>query len=1288
MKKISLFFIAVLSVISVNAQSLSVSLSPYQYPNGYNISVNGGTDGSINVTVANAIGPVTFLWNDSVTMEDRANLAAGTYSVLVTDSLDSTATATVTLTQPAALQPLVVFFEKSNYAGGYNISSFGAANGSITLTVTGGMPPYSYLWNTGAVTKDVSGLSAGTYSVTVTDSLGTTATGSQTLLQPGQPLGVQINSNGGNPCGGASMPMLNAMVSGGTPPYQYQWLREPDFVLAETWSMITATISGTYHVKVKDANLDSAMAVYVVQPSPMMLSAMAGALFYPNNQPFSCDSCDDGRLAVNAYGGTPPYSYLWAGGQTTDTITGLAPSPTPYSVTVTDANGCTAYGSYMLYNMPPPPPPMMLMVYGYTSTFAGTGNVSCDTCSDGSITLSVNGGTMPYSFAWSNGATTQSLTGIDTGFYSVTVTDMMGATSNQSFNIMFYSMPPPPPPMGLMVMGYPSTFPGTGNVSCATCSDGSISLMVNGGMPPYTFDWSNDSITQNISGLDTGYYSVTVTDMVGATTTQGFNITFYSMPPPPPPMGLMVYGYPYMYPGTGNVSCASCFDGSITLSVSGGMPPYSYDWSNDSTTQNISGLDTGYYSVTVMDMMGATATQGFNIMYYSAPPPPSGLTVNVMKSDYAGGYNVSCSSCADGWINLMVSGGMPPYQFWWEDNGMETGANRSNLAAGIYHGRVSSMNGDSAHVYVSLIAPTNQINVQLSANVQGGCNGGPVSGNINAMVMGGTPPYTFQWSGPNGMLPDNWQSISVMQEGTYYVTVTDANNATAQGNVNVFPPSAVNVWAEAVEQYGEAHTGCTVADGTLRIHLQGGQPPYNVNVESGGGKMRDLYSNNNSSQNQATEGFYFSINTSDTLIELDSLGAGWYNVWVNDMSMCGNGSGVELRQAEPPVVTVSGTEYENGYYFSCDTCGDAQMSANVAGGFGAMQYHWFEIPVEHAMMNLKGASLFMSENKDFNVNDLPPAVSTSQTANITNAETLHELLVADELGCVGFTNFTLEKPKPVNAWGFSGNDGAGKWLGTNNETDLILKSNNQEGLRLKSTGNIGIGTSNPQAKLDVNGSAKINGLLNLPLIADQTAALGLTCPVLLGMGVDGNVLGLTPEDECLLSYFNSSQQFWRVNGNFVSWDDDNFIGTTNEMPFRIRTNNQEWVTITTDGRVGINTGNDVNNIPDNYRLAVKGYIIAEDVDVRLFDSWPDYVFNKDYKLPSLFELEKYIDTNKHLPGIPDASTVKEDGIRLGEMSALTMEKVEELTLYMIQMNKENEALKQRVEELEKALQNK
>ncbi len=1194
------------------SQTISVSLSSYQYPNGYNLSANGAGDGSINATVSNAVGPVTFLWNDNAIIEDRENLVAGTYSVLVTDSLDSTATATIILTQPAAIQPLVIIVEKSSYPGGNNVSSFSGTNGSFTVSVTGGLPPYHFLWNDGIVQKDRTNLSAGTYDVIVTDSLGTTAMATQTLWQPAQPLTVQISNNSG-PCMAAGMfPMLNALQNGGTPPYQYQWMRD-NIALPETWNMIMANMPGNYQVLVIDANNNSATADYTLNAPPMMLSAMVNALYYPNMQPFSCESCTDARLVVNAYGGTAPYTYSWsntmlpAWNSDNDSVFNLGTNTMPYQVMVTDANGCTAYGSYTLY-----------------------------------------------------------------------------------------AMPPPPPPAGLIVTGNTSMFPGSGNVSCMACTDGYINLSVSGGTQPYTYNWGNGVTTQNRSNLGTGIYSVIVTDMNGATTTQNFNLMFYA--PPPPPAGLIVTGSTSMYAASGNVSCSGCTDGWINLTVSGGMSPYTYNWGNGVITQNRSNLGAGMYSVTVTDMNGATTTQGFNIIYY-APPTPTALMLNLKKSELPGGYNVSCAGCTDGWITADATGGMPPYNFQWNDGAIMQ--NRYMIGAGEYHVRVVDMLGDSATATVTLLAPSNQLNVQLNANTWGGCNGGPFSGSVNAMVNGGTPPWTYQWSGPNGLLMDTWQSISVWQQGTYSVIVTDANYATAQASITVSAPASVSVQAEAVQQYGENHTGCTVADGVIRIHLQGGQPPYMVRVESNGGKSNDSYNNQNT-QTQNEEGFYYNISTSNTLIEIDSLSANWYNVWVNDMSSCGSGSGVELRQAAPPKVSVSGTEYENGYYFSCDTCHDAQMSAVITGGNGNLSYYWFEIPAEQANLYLKGASLFMSENKDFNMNDLPPAVSTSQTATIQYAETLHGLVVADALGCVGFTNFTLEKPKPANAWGFAGNDGAGKWLGTRDSSDLVLKSNNQPRFQLKSNGDINLPdfTFTPDSLtqfkvlgVDSEGNLKSIYLGPLDPHDDPPANCLLEHPFTkapVGNSVSSTNFAICPNYGNIgIGYYNPQHKLGVLGTGYFSGNVG--IGETDaEAKLHVKQ---------LSGAVGvtafkITSGNSTIAIdvsqpgsPANFRVFGSGDVFARDVRVRadifLDQPPPDYVFEKDYQLMPLPDLEQYLIKHKHLPEIPSAKDVEKDGYSLGNMNILLLKKVEELTLYLIEQQKELSEQQKEIEQLKK-----
>ena len=654
---------------------------------------------------------------------------------------------------------------------------------------------------------------------------------------------------------------------------------------------------------------------------------------------------------------------------------------------------------------------------------------------------------------------------------------------------------------------------------------------------------------------------------------------------------------------------------------------------------------------------------------------------------------------------------------------------------------------------------------------------------------------------------DTWQSIMVWQQGIYSVTVTDANNATAQASINVFPPTSVNVQLEAVQQYGEAHTACTIADGILRIHLQGGQPPYNIDVN----RRQDRKDDYNNMPTPAQNGYYRYFNTSDTLIELDSLEAGWYDVKINDMNQCGSGSGVELHQAEAPRVTVNGTEYENGYYFSCDTCADAQMTAVVTGGNGNMEYYWFETPAEQANMSLKGASLFMKENKDYNTSNLPPAVSTSQTATIVHAETSHGLVVADALGCVGFTNFTLEKPKPVTGWQLKGNTADSlSVIGTVNMEDLRLVTNDtvrmvvkadgevklnayafepgsanelkvlginsagelkltyltasaylpectppitpwvkapyqelgQNNISLCSYENVGIGWFNPTHKLHVDGDMKINSRLGINTDAVQMGNGAYLKVVASGIDdypaefiathtngrawyatTDNNILFSVPKLENggynYLSQTNDAGLFWTDGaGNAGHNESAGFvIGPWGD--------GAKGIKISASGSVGIGTSplfgklhvyNSANgtisllvnsefssenhfgivskvNRDDAHAFSVfkddtENFVVRGDGHVwargyhAVLGAFPDYVFDDDYELCSLTEVEKYINENHHLPEVPSEAEVKNNGFNLAEMDALLLKKIEELTLYMIEMKKENEELKSKVEQLQ------
>lgn len=293
-------------------------------------------------------------------------------------------------------------FPFSAAANATNISCFGANDGSIDLVPTGGMPPYTFNWNTGAITEDLGNLAPGTYSVTVTDFLKDTATASATITQPALLTASTVKTD--NLCQGESKGSIDLTVQGGTTPYSFLWSND------STTEDISGLAAGNYAVTVTDAHGCTATAAdTITEPSAIFISSAITHV--------SCFGFSDGSVNITVSGGTSPYSFLWSTADTTEDISGLVAGS--YSFTVTDANGCSKKQTYTITQ------PAALSVFHFVV------NTSCIGGSDGAILLTVHGGTTPYQFNWSNGATTKDAEQLTTGTYSVTVTD----AHNCSFTI-------------------------------------------------------------------------------------------------------------------------------------------------------------------------------------------------------------------------------------------------------------------------------------------------------------------------------------------------------------------------------------------------------------------------------------------------------------------------------------------------------------------------------------------------------------------------------------------------------------------------------------------------------------------------------------------------------------------------------------------------------------------------------------------------------------------------------------------------------------------------------------
>ena len=717
----------------------------------------GSNDGTATATVTGGTGPYTYLWCDQQTGQTANNCIPGPCQVIITDANGCTAEVTVIVDEPAEMVASAVAVDAD---------CNGANTGSIDVTASGGTGIYTYTWTNGAPpTEDPNSLPAGTYEVVIADENGCDVTVSSIVID--EPAAISISFTTTNATCNMANGEIDLTVSGGTAPYDFVWTGG----LPNTEDP-TGVATGSYEVQVTDANGCTEILGNIGVSTPDALSVSAVPF------PADCNGSNTGSIDVTIQGGTLPFTYEWddPNSQATEDATAL-PAGT-YTLIITDGNGCTITASAQVLEPD---------VIELSSTSVAT---LCFGSSDGTIDLTVIGGTAPYNYQWSdaNSQIIEDPIGLATGSYDVLVTDANGCTAELSQSVDTPTE---------IVASTTST-----DALCNTAADGTIDLTVTGGTAPYNFQWddANGQIIEDPIALTAGSYNVLITDSNGCTSTASALID--------EPVVLAVSGI------TNEATCGEA-NGSIDITVTGGTMPYTYDWSGTlPDEEDPSAVFSGDYDVVVTDANGCTATTSVNVA------EPDALAISSVPGD------ALCNNEPSGTINLTVTGGTTPYDFQWDDANGQTIEDPVNLLAGNYTVLVTDASGCTISTSALIGEPTALQSSETT--VVATC--GESNGSIDLTVSGGTAPYTYDWS---GVLDDVEDPQGVMS-GTYNVTITDNNGCILESSATVSTPNNLEGTTAPVDALCNGE-----ASGSIELNITGGTAPYDVIWSGGLGTVED-----------------------------------------------------------------------------------------------------------------------------------------------------------------------------------------------------------------------------------------------------------------------------------------------------------------------------------------------------------------------------------------------------------------------------------------------------------------
>lgn len=685
-------------------------------------------DGEISVSAGGGSGQYTFQWSDPgipTGTTVATNLCVGLYSVTVQDNLGCTATGNTSINSPAAIVL---------QSTGIDPLCQGLLNGIAGCTASGGASGFQFLWNNGASTSNIQNLDCGTYTVTVTDANGCTAS-TEVVLDCPQVIQIDAITPEAARCFGEASGRITVSASGGSGILAYQW-SDP---LGQTGPVAVNLADGLYLVTITDGNGCSATAsTTVIEPPPIGLSF--------EKTDVRCFGESSGAITATAAGGNGNFTYQWNNMLSGAQIENLLPGV--YTVTATDALGCTASAVAPTITQPATAVGVSIIQVHLTCFGDSTGVAQA---------IASGGSGQPYTFLWSNGQNTAPASQLFVGTFTVTVSDQRGCTGTQSIDIGSYE--------AIDVLGaftLPSCYNTNDAVAAVTDVAGGAG---NGALGSYFYTWSvpaapNSSALQGLAGGQN--YTVVVSDTAGCTGSFLFEI------PDKPAIVIELT--------TTDVSCAGFSDGaSRVFSVQNAVNPYAIQWSNNVIGQVITNVPAGAYSLVLTDATGCTQTATALI----SEPEPLSLNFSVKP--------LKCPKETTARIIAAVTGGTPAYQLNWS-NGV-IGDTISDLGAGMYSISIVDQQGCLLTDSVRVEEPDSML-LQVS-RIEPSCFGAR-NGRLTITVDGGTPPLRYSLNG------DDFSGSSTylaQAAGTYQFVVRDGNACTAQISGILEQPPALLVTA-------------------------------------------------------------------------------------------------------------------------------------------------------------------------------------------------------------------------------------------------------------------------------------------------------------------------------------------------------------------------------------------------------------------------------------------------------------------------------------------------------------